>query len=120
MAHYVKSKRRCSHCGSDPEECSDPKRAWYPQRTVCYATMASRAANEKYDEIHKDAPFHDGQFLRFEDKRSTTAPFHVREGVTIWAAPMDLSPDDKFLSGSSARGLDPEGDGSSDQHYESR
>lgn len=83
--------------------CSDPEHAWYPQRTVCFADMQSAAANRRYDELHEAKPYHDGTFKTWSEKPvnsygELTHPFHYRDGVSIWASPVDLAPDDDFLS----------------------
>jgi hypothetical protein len=80
------------------DECSDPRTSWYPQRRICYATMALQSAEAKYDELHKDLPFHDGTFSNWSVDRSRQAPFHYRDGVSLWVADIDLTPDDDFLS----------------------
>lgn len=79
------------------DECTDPEHDWYPQRTVCYKTMASASANARYDARHDAMPFHDGSFGSWTKDRSPAHPFHFRDGVTVWVHGTDLNPDDDFL-----------------------
>jgi hypothetical protein len=51
----------------------------------------------KYEALHKAAPYHDGTFTTWSEHFSEGTPFHYDDGVTIWAASSDLSPDDRFL-----------------------
>lgn len=107
----------CQH-GGPAEECGDPHRNWYPQRTICYATMEAAAANWAYDKLHEERPFHDGTFPTdlnaWSDTRSSSHPYDFRDGVTIWVAAQDLSPDDDFLHRSKVRSStkDPRADSS--------
>lgn len=82
-------------------ECSDPDRTWFPQRSICFATMETDAANARYDAKHEKRPFHDGTFPKdphkWAEKRSSRHPYHARDGVSIWVHDVDLSPDDDFL-----------------------
>ena len=88
----------CHQHGGPYDECSDPKRQWFPQRTVCHAAMEAAAANALYDELHEKAGYHDGTFSSWAEKRSKSHPYHYRAGVTIWVAQTDLDPTDKFLT----------------------
>ena len=88
---------RCK-CGNDRTACSNPEHDWFPQRTVCYAEMEAQAANRRYDELHEAAPFHDGTFSNWSQRATATTPYHYRDGVSVWVAPVDLSPDDDFLT----------------------
>jgi hypothetical protein len=65
--------------------------------------MEEASANWLYDEIHKERPYHDGTFRHWSSERTPETPCHYRDGVTIWVAPTDLNPEDRFLS--------PSGDG---------
>lgn len=89
----------CPECGNLLEDCRDPDKAgdWFPQRSVCYAAMNRSAANRRYDDKHKDKPFHDGRFQAFAKDAGKGAPFHVRDGVTVWTSAVDYAPDDRFL-----------------------
>lgn len=75
----------CPRCGNPREVCSDPSRGWYPQRSVCYAEAATEAAQWQWSEKHKDA------------KRSKKKPNLPTDGVKVWVAAHDLTPEDKFL-----------------------
>lgn len=61
--------------------------------------------------LHEKRPYHDGSFPddlgQWSEKPSLARPFHYTDGVTIWMAPVDLSPDDDFLGQRS--GLEPDG-----------
>lgn len=59
--------------------------------------MQLAAINAMYDDHYKGREYHDGTFTVFLEKRTALTPFHVREGVTLWLSPHDLSPDDDFL-----------------------
>lgn len=72
---------------------------WYPQRRICYPTMARAAADHQYDALHEKAPFHNGTFTEWGAKWSKKTPYHYRDGVTLWVAADDLTPHDHFLGG---------------------
>jgi hypothetical protein len=78
-------------------ECGDDDRDLFPQRSVCWPTAQLKAAEELYMRLHEDAPYHDGTFERWAEKRSIDFPFHAMDGVAFWLSPVDLSPDDDFL-----------------------
>lgn len=59
--------------------------------------MVAQEANRRYDELHAAKPYHDGSFERWAAERSPEFPFHYRDGVRLWVADSDLSPDDDFL-----------------------
>lgn len=71
--------------------------------------MAQASAQARWEALHEDAPYHDGSFTSWDKKRNAGHPFHRDEGVRIWVAPVDLSPDDHFLDESEG---DPFGDSS--------
>lgn len=50
-----------------------------------------------YDAKHAEMPFHDGAG-NWAKERSRDFPYHYRDGVTIWVAPVDVNPDDDFLA----------------------
>lgn len=80
--------------------CGDPETVWYPQRTVCYADMATAAVRWQYDQIHgpdSHVQFHDGSFKVWAAKRSNGFPYSAEDGVSLWVASEDLTPDDHFL-----------------------
>ncbi len=99
----------CPTCGSDIAECGHPAAEFYAQRLVCRRTMAAKAAANLYQQMHKDRPFHDGTFPKdphgWSESASRATPYHFMDGVSFYATPRDLSPDDDFLSwGSGASG----------------
>ena len=100
IARHERERDKCQHCGSPRSECSDADKPWYPQRSICYASMESAAANARYDELY-GGKYHDGTFpadlAQWSEKRTPDTPYGHRDGVTIWVAPTDLAPDDDFL-----------------------
>jgi hypothetical protein len=60
------------------------------------------AADRLYDMLHEERPYHDGSFALWAKEPSREFPFHYRDGVTIWLSPVELNPDDDFLSPSVA------------------
>lgn len=112
IARWRKKRDTCTECGNPIEECSDPKRAWYPYRTICYATMARAAAQAMFDALHEAAPYHDGTFTRWSKKRTPQFPFgHTQgDGVTIGVAAEDFASWDKFTTETNASPLPPESD----------
>lgn len=97
IARWEISAEKCGSCGRPRSECSDPKRRFYPQRQVCFATMEEQAARRRYHDLHEKAAFHDGTFTEWAEKASGEFPYHRDDGVTIWVADRDLNPDDDFL-----------------------
>lgn len=65
--------------------------------------MELAAAEWRYDQRHKDRPYHDGTFptdrRKWAKERSRKHPFHYRDGVDIWIAAKDVNPHDHFLGG---------------------
>lgn len=63
--------------------------------------MERAAAEWRYDELHSDAPYHDGTFPQdrgaWSPHRTTETPYHYKDGVNIWVAQYDRAPEDKFL-----------------------
>lgn len=83
--------------GGPLAECSDDHKDWFPQRHICYPTMLQKAAQRTYEELHRDAPFHDGEFKYWSKDWSPGTPHHYMDGVTIWLSPVELNADDEFL-----------------------
>lgn len=63
---------------------------------MCYATRARQAAQRRWDERHKDLPFHDGSYGRWQ-KDYRLGWFHYAEGATVWVAQTDLGLGGDFL-----------------------
>lgn len=100
LARIIQDERErleCPQCGRPITECSDPERDWFPQRTLCYATMAQSWADARYDKKHEARPYHDGSFKQWSKDRNQRFRFHARDGVKIWVHSADLTPDDDFL-----------------------
>lgn len=80
--------------------------------------MEQAAAQWRYDELHKDAPFHDGTFPDdpgdWSPTRTLDTPYHYSDGVVVWVSQYDLTPDDHFL-GEPRTGDDDEDDTSPDR-----
>lgn len=81
------------------DACSDEHKTWFPQRLVCRKTMDLAAAERKWAALHDDAQWHDGEFKSWAKERSDSHPYHLNDGVRIWVADVDYSPDDDFLGG---------------------
>lgn len=58
--------------------------------------MEREAANWRFDEIHKDEPFHNGAG-DYSAKRSLEFPYHYRDGVNVWVSSEDLGLGGDFL-----------------------
>lgn len=84
--------------GGPFDECPDDQRDWFPQRRICWPSAQLAAANRKYDELHKDRPYHDGSETVWSETPTVLTPFHYRDGVTIFLAATELNPDDDFLA----------------------
>lgn len=85
--------------------CADPKKQWYPQRTVCYPTMEREAATARYARLHAantGRVWHDGTFTSWTKEPDEGHPYRYDMGVTIWVAQKDYSPEDTFLEGAAA------------------
>lgn len=99
IGEWEREQGVCPTHGGAREDCADPERPWFPQRTVCYAAMERAAAEWKYAELHKVEPYHDGSFRRWSRERTDSHPYGAHDGVTIWVADVDLAPHDHFLGG---------------------
>lgn len=75
---------------------------------MCWPAAQLAAAQRLYDLIHSESPYHDGSFASWSKEPSREFPFHYTDGVTIWLSPVELAPDDDFLSPSVAQ--EPPGD----------
>lgn len=63
--------------------------------------MDLAAAEWRYEQLHKDRPFHDGTFptdrRKWAKERSLKRPYHYRDGVKLWISDVDHAPHDHFL-----------------------
>ncbi len=59
--------------------------------------MERAAAEWRYDALHEDEQFHDGTFENWSTTRTRDFPYSYRDGVNVWVAKHDLTPDDDFL-----------------------
>lgn len=59
--------------------------------------MALAVANWMYDQRHEEQPFHDGTFKSWAGNRSSSHPYHFRDGVSIWVSKFDLTPDADWI-----------------------
>jgi hypothetical protein len=75
--------------------------------------MDQAAAEWRYDELHKEMPFHDGTRKSWSVERTRSHPYHYRDGASIWVASVDLNPDDDFLSRGSIADQSPDDDAQS-------
>jgi len=72
----------CPSCGELRSVCSDPDVPNYPQRSMCYISAAEAVTWRRVREKHKD--------------RKPTDPSPI-DGMSIWMARDDLTPDDNFV-----------------------
>jgi hypothetical protein len=66
--------------------------------------MQRAAAARRYEALHEERPYHDGNFRRWFKDPGPNSPFHFRDGVTIWVASTDVNPEDDFLKHSTQTG----------------
>lgn len=59
--------------------------------------METAAAKARYDQRHKDKPYHDGTFKSWSKERGAHHPYHASEGVQIWVDDVDHTPDDDLF-----------------------
>lgn len=67
--------------------------------------MELEAASSAYDDLHKDAPYHDGTFQSWSKERSAAFPYRYSEGVKLGVADHDLMPWDTFTTDMNASPL---------------
>lgn len=60
--------------------------------------MNEAAARHRYEELHRERPFHDGSFSRWSKERTESTPFHFQDGVEVYVSLTDDNPDDDFLT----------------------
>ena len=70
----------CSRCGNLRSVCSDPNIDWHPQTSVCWPTASIEWGKRRLQE-------------KYEQAKPRGDALHPLDGVSIWAAPEDLSPD---------------------------
>jgi hypothetical protein len=73
----------CPDCGNLRSVCSDPERAFYPQRRMCYATAVRELTLRRLQAKHKQEPGIDD--------------LHPLDGMGVYVSPDDLTPDDDFV-----------------------
>jgi hypothetical protein len=93
----LREREKCKTCGHLLSDCSDPERTFYPQRHIDYAERERAAAEWRFEQLHKDLPYHNGDESSWAEERSMSHPYHYLDGVRIFVATEDLNPDDKFL-----------------------
>lgn len=96
LAEHDRERMKCPDCGRPIAECSDPSIDLWAYRRICATTMARKAAEEDFRELHKDAPWHNGTFTDWVKDRDPAHPYHFDWGVIIGAADYDVNPDDEF------------------------
>lgn len=96
IALWTEQESTCPHCDQPRDVCSDPEVEWFPQRLVCYASMARQWAESSYERLHEAEPWHDGTYSQWSPKWSIETPYHYQHGVKIVVAPFDADPDDDF------------------------
>jgi hypothetical protein len=98
----------CSHCGQPRSVCGDPERTWYPQRVICFAERERLAAQQAFDRLHHEMPYHDGTYQRWAKDQTSEFPFKYDDGSHIYTASADADPDDDFLTNKNAVPTAPE------------
>ena len=73
----------CPSCGNLRAVCSDPGVAWYPQRTMCYASASLEVVRRKLTKKH--------------EKARPSEALHPLDGMGVWVSQYDLTPDDSFV-----------------------
>lgn len=64
---------------------------------IDYAEMALAAANWMLDQKHESVgAYHDGTRQSWVKTRSSTHPFHYRDGVRVVVSKFDLTPDEEW------------------------
>lgn len=100
IAEWERERERCPQCGRDRSECADPDVDWYPQRSICWATVAREVAARKYREAYSRNQYHSG-FFDFPSKEydPELRPFSMFDGVSIWVSQIDHGEGGDFLPG---------------------
>lgn len=60
--------------------------------------MEQAAALWRYQALHEDRPYHNGDFKDWAAERTAAHPYHYLDGVTVYVARTDLNPADGFLA----------------------
>lgn len=71
----------CPACGNLRSVCSDPERAFYPQRSMCYASAVKEVVLRRLRKRHDGEP---------------GTELHPLDGMGVWVSPDDLTPEDDF------------------------
>jgi hypothetical protein len=85
---YALEAETCDRCGQPIEVCSDPTKAQYPQRSICWSTAVSAMARRVRTKIHDGEPVSTADFTDVREE----------DAEQIWASVHDLTPDDDFLT----------------------
>lgn len=64
---------------------------------MCHATRARESAQARFAELHKDRPWHDGTFTRWDEKQTRATPYHHSHGTSIWVSDTDYDLGGDFL-----------------------
>ncbi len=83
-ALFAAEKLICPKCGNLREICSDPTRAWYPQKSTCYAKAVEQAAERTW--------------RAKLDGKKVELDLRPGDGTHLWASEADLTPEDDFLA----------------------
>lgn len=83
IARWEWERDTCPQCGQQREVCSDPERLFYPQRDVCWSTVAQAMNEKRYHRLYRSALDSDPDALA---------------GHHIWVSTEDLTPHDDFLA----------------------
>lgn len=87
-ALYLVEAETCQRCGQPVDVCSDPDRAWFPQRSMCWSTAVAEMARRVRAKILA------GQPVTVDD----LADVREVDAEMLWSSIHDLTPDDDFLT----------------------
>lgn len=73
----------CPSCGNLRSVCSNPEQSFYPQRRMCYSTAVRELTARRLRAKHKSDP--------------GTDDLHALDGMAVWIATEDLTPEDDFV-----------------------
>lgn len=110
LEEWVRERTTCVDCGNPVEKCSDPTRAWYSYRRICWATVVREGAEAAYEALHKKRPWHDGTFTDWVKDRDADHPFYFTHGVKVGVAEVDVNPWDDFTKRVNQSPIEPAAD----------
>lgn len=103
-AHVEAERETCKFHHGPVSECDDDERDWFPQMVVCWPSAQLAAAQALYADQHMERPYHDGSFQSWSKERTRAYPFHYRDGVSMYLAPIEMDPDNQWLGSAGVDG----------------